>query len=29
MGIDGYMLHISDCLEKRYPTSPKAPIGVC
>lgn len=29
MEVDGYMLHISNCLEKRYPTSPKALIGVC
>lgn len=29
MEVDGYMLHISDCLEKRYQTSPKALIGVC
>lgn len=29
MEVDGYMLYISDCLEKRYPTSPKALIGVC
>lgn len=29
MEVDGYMLHISDCLEKCYPTSPKALIGVC
>lgn len=29
MEVDGYMLHISDCLEKRYPTSPKALIGAC
>lgn len=29
MGIDGYMPHISDCLEKRYPTSPKAVIDSC
>ena len=29
MEVDGYMLHISGAWRKRYPTSPKALIGVC